>query len=182
MERRNFNVLVDESRGIVVLRWWDFEMDDLALVQDINALMEYAEDEDLLDYDLIIDVTYSSGGSGGAFVIQRLVDRPFRTTFGNIRLSDLGQERVNRYRNRTADGSTPDIFGLNLSRSWLYDWVRTDATEAIDRSDEYTSPVPFKLAHLPKDSDGCNPLPSTLAVKWPSSMEEREVVHTWTSL
>ena len=50
-------------------------MDDLALVQDINALMEYAEDEDLLDYDLIIDVTYSSGGSGGAFAIQRLVDR-----------------------------------------------------------------------------------------------------------
>ena len=154
MERRNFNVLVDESREIVVLRWWDFEMDDLALVQDINALMEYAEDEDLLDYDLIIDVTYSSGGSGGAFAIQRLVDRPFRTTFGNVRLSDLGQERVNRYRNRTADGSTPDIFGLNLSRSWLYDWVRTDATEAIDRGDEYSSPVPFKLAHLPKDSDG----------------------------
>ena len=49
---------------------------------------------------------------------------------------------------------TPDIFGLNLSRSWLYDWARTDATEAIRRGDEYTPPVPFKLAHLPKDSDG----------------------------
>ena len=36
----------------------------------------------------------------------------------------------------------------------MIDWARTDATEAIRRGDEYTAPVPFKLAHLPKDSDG----------------------------
>ena len=154
MERVNFKVLVDRNREIILLQWLDFEMDDLALVNDINDLMEYAEGEDLLAYDLIIDITLSSGGSGGAYAIQRLVDRPFRPTFGNVRLSDLGQERVSRYRDRTPISGAPDIFGLNLSRSWIIDWASIDAAEAIRRGDEYTSPVPFKLAHLPKDSDG----------------------------
>ena len=98
MERENFNVLLDRSRKIILLRWRHFEMDDQALVNDVNDLMEYAEKEQILDWDMVIDVTYSSGGSGGAFAIQRLVDKPFRTTFGNVRLSDLGKEvRIDRY-------------------------------------------------------------------------------------
>ena len=152
MERENFDVLVDESRGIVLLHWLDFELDELT--EDIPALIEYAEDEDMLDYDLIIDVTWSGGGSGGAYAIQRLVDQSFRTTFGNVRLSDLGEELIEYYAEQEPRTGEPDIFGLNLSRSWLIDWARTDAMDAIERGDEYTVPVPFKLAHLPKDSDG----------------------------
>ena len=152
MTRTNFNVLLDRSRHLILLQWLDFERDDL--IKDIPALMEFAEREEILDYDMIIDVSRSSGGSSGAYAIQRLVDLPFRTTFGNVRLSDLGKQRINRYRGRRADEDAPNIFGLNLSRSWLYHWARTDATDAIDRGDEYTAPVPFKLAHLSKDSDG----------------------------
>lgn len=152
MSRENFNVLINQDRQVILLQWLDFEKD--TLIEDIPALMEYAERERILQYDMIIDVTWSSGGSYGAYVIQRLVDQPFRTTFGNVRLSDLGRERVNRYSNRTAHTGAPNIFGLNLSRSWLYDWARTDAAEAIRRGADYTPPVPFKLAHLPKDSDG----------------------------
>ncbi len=151
MGRENFNVLLDRSRRIILLRWLDFEY---SLIQDIIDLMEYAKRERILDYDMIIDVTYSSGGSRGAYAIQRLVDQPFRTTFGNVRLSDLGKERVRRYIHRAARTDAPDIFGLNLSGSWLIDWARTDATEAIRRGDEYTPSVPFKLAHLAKSSDG----------------------------
>ena len=151
MRRENFNVLVDRSQQMVLLEWLDFEY---SLIQDIVELMELAQRDQLLDYDMIIDVTNSSGGSRGAYAIQRLVDRPFRTTFGNVRLSDAGIERIRRYQNRRPDHSQPDIFGLNLSRSWLIDWARTDARQAILRGDEYTPPVPFKLAHLPKDSDG----------------------------
>ena len=103
---------------------------------------------------MIIDVSRSGGGSRGAYAIQRLVDEPFRVTFGNVRLNDLGKERVEREAKRQPDTSAPNIFGLNLSRSWRIDWARTDATEAIRRGDEYTAPVPFKLARLPKDSDG----------------------------
>ena len=151
MQRENFNVWLDRSRQVVLLQWLDFEY---SLIQDIVDLMEYAEREQILDYDMIIDVTWSSGGSRGAYAMQRLVDEPFRVTFGNVRLSDLGKERVEREANRQLDTSAPSIFGLNLGRSWLIDWARTDAMEAIRRGDEYTPPVPFKLAHLPKDSDG----------------------------
>ena len=152
MRRENFNLLLDRGRELILLQWLDFEMNQL--IWDVNDLMQYAEDEELLDFDIVIDVSQSGGGRGGAFVIQRLVDQPFRTTFGNVRLSDLGKDRVNLYSNRKPDTSAPDVYGLNLSRSWLYDWARTDAAEAIRRGDEYTPPVPFKLAHLPKDSDG----------------------------
>ena len=151
MQRENFNVWLDRSRQVVLLQWLDFEY---SLIQDIVDLMEYAEREQILDYDMTIDVTWSSGGSRGAYAMQRLVDEPFRVTFGNVRLSDLGKERVEREANRQLDTSAPSIFGLNLSRSWLIDWARTDAMEAIRRGDEYTPLVPFKLAHLPKDSDG----------------------------
>ena len=151
MRRENFNVLLDRNRQIVLLQWLDFEY---SLIQDIVDLMEYAEREQLLDYDMIIDVTFSGGGSYGAYAIQRLVDRPFRVTFGNVRLSDVGKRLIDIFAAREPDTNTPDIFGLNLSGSWLIDWARTDVMEAIRRGDEYTPAVPFKLAHLPKDSDG----------------------------
>ena len=151
LRRESFNVMLDRSRRMILLRWYGFRS---SLVQDVADLMEYAEREQILDYDMIIDVTYSGGGSGGAYAIQRLVDQPFRPTFGNVRLSDLGKELVERYAEQEPDADAPDVFGLNLSRSWLIDWARTDAMEAIRRGDAYTPPVPFKLAHLPKDSDG----------------------------
>ena len=69
-----------------------FDTDELT--KDIPALLEYAEREEILDYARIIDVSLSGGGSGGAYAIQRLVDQPFRPTFGNVRLSDLGKARI----------------------------------------------------------------------------------------
>ena len=51
MRRENFNVLLDRNRQIVLLQWLDFEY---SLIQDIVDLMEYAEREQLLDYDMII--------------------------------------------------------------------------------------------------------------------------------
>ena len=152
MERENFNVLLDRYRRLLMLQWLDFELEEL--IGDMGDLMEYAEEEGLLGHDLVIDVTYSSGGSGGAFAIQRLVDKPFRPTYGNVRLSDLGREVIEYFSGQAPRTRAPEIFGLNLSRSWLIDWARTDAAEAIRLGEEYTQPVPFKLAHLPKDSAG----------------------------
>ena len=151
MQRENFNVWLDRSRQVVLLQWLDFEY---SLIQDIVDLMEYAQRERILGYDMIIDVSWSGGGSRGAYAIQRLVDQPFRVTFGNVRLSDLGKQLIEDFASEEPNTDAPDIEGLNLSRGWLIHWARTDAMEAIRRGDEYTSPVPFKLAHLPKDSDG----------------------------
>ena len=152
MERFNFNVLrPDDGRKVVLLQWLDFEFE---LIQDVVDLMDYAQQEGLLEHMLVIDVTDSSGGSRGAYAIQRLVDRPFRTTFGNIRLSSGAEPFITRWAAAEDRSDAPDIFGLNESGSWLHEWARTDAIQALERGDDYTAPVPFKLAHLPKDSDG----------------------------
>ena len=54
MQRENFNVWLDRSRQVVLLQWLDFEY---SLIQDIVDLMKYAEREQILDYDMIIDVS-----------------------------------------------------------------------------------------------------------------------------
>lgn len=151
LARENFHVHLHESEPIVLLQWLDFER---SLIEDVMDLVELAERDELLDHDLIIDVRGSSGGSFGAYAIQRLVPRAFRTTFGNVRLSDAGEELIERFQEIEVDEDAPDIFGLNLSRSWLRDWARTDAADAIERGDQYTPPTPFKLAHLPRDAGG----------------------------
>ena len=112
MSRENFNVLLDRNRQIIFLQWRDFEY---SLIQDIVDLTEYAEREQILDYDMIIDVTLSGGGSRGAYAIQRLVDWPFRVTFGNVRLSDAGKRLVEIFAAREPNANAPDVFGLNLS-------------------------------------------------------------------
>ncbi|MCH6559136.1 hypothetical protein IH799_02145 [candidate division KSB1 bacterium] len=38
--------------------------------------------------------------------------------------------------------------------SWLMDWLESDVTQAIKDGRAYSNNVPFKLAHLPKHSDG----------------------------
>ena len=152
MRRASFDVYVDWSRETILFRWWRFSRD--ALIDDINDLMVVAEQREWLDYDMIIDVTFSGGGSWGAFVIQRLVDRPFRTTFGNVRVSDAGRDLIRYYQGIRVGEDERDVFGIDLSRRWLRDWARTDGVRAVNRGEEYTPSVPFKLAHLPKDSDG----------------------------
>jgi len=152
LKRQNFDVLLpDDGQPIVLLRWLDFEEE---LVADVAALMALAEDRELLGHTLVIDVTDSSGGSGGAYAIQRLVSRPFRTTFGNLRISDAAVRWVEDRIERGVDEDAPELFGLDQSGAWLIDWLATDVRDAIERGDEYTNAVPFKSAHLPKDSDG----------------------------
>ncbi len=152
MERFNFHVLrPDDGRPIVLLQWLDFEYE---LIQDVQDLMEYAEAEGILDHMLVIDVTDSSGGSRGAYAIQRLVSEPFRTTFGNIRVSDAAAEMIRAWAEEPDIEDAPEIFGLNESRSWLHEWARTEGLDAVERGLDYTRATPFKLAHLPRDSDG----------------------------
>lgn len=149
---QNFEVLLpDDDRPMVLLRWLDFEEE---LVADVAELMTLAEERGLLDRTLVIDVTASSGGSGGAYAIQRLVSQPFRTTFGNLRISDAAIRWVDDRIARGVDENAPELYGMDLSGAWLIDWLTSDVQEAIARGDDYTGAVPFKSAHLPKDSDG----------------------------
>ncbi|MEM7415703.1 MAG: hypothetical protein AAF389_09430 [Gemmatimonadota bacterium] len=148
-----FDLLVDASREIAILTWTGFRE---TMIDDVDALMAYAVETDLLDHTLIIDVTRSGGGSRGAYALQRLQGEPFTTTFGNLRLSDViepfVEERRAAFGNRAfLDGETPETLD---DGSWLMEWLEEDVMPALERGDEYSTTVPFKSAHAPKDSDG----------------------------
>ncbi|MFC1729341.1 hypothetical protein ACFL6I_03300 [candidate division KSB1 bacterium] len=142
-----------DGNNVLLLDWYGFRED---LVTDMDLLIDYADENGLLDYALILDATRSRGGSKGAYAIQKLVSKPFKTTFGNLRISDVTapfiQERIIAYNaEKIEDSGVKETID---DGSWLIDWLKTDVTESMLAGDEYSNNVPFKCAHLPKDSDG----------------------------
>lgn len=139
------------DRPVILLSWVGFRED---MVTDVDRLLEWAEAEGALDHHVIFDATRSGGGSRGPYTIRRLTGKPFRTTFGNLRLSDAGVRWAEE--SRAAMGRLLDS-GVRESDDdgqWLLDWLETDVAEAIAAGQDYTNDVPFKNAHAPKDSDG----------------------------
>lgn len=154
LETETFTLYLPEGElNVVLLQWHGFRAD---LIPAMDKLMEFAQKEGLLDRDVIVDATRSRGGSKGAYAIQRLSPKPFKTTFGNIRISDVVMPFIERKREqfanrRVMDGSATETVD---DGSWLMDWLENDVVAAVEAGEEYTNNVPFKLAHLPKDSDG----------------------------
>ena len=148
----DFLVPVDPT-GHVVLVWYGFRE---TMVPDVDRLVEYAAANDLLDHTLVMDVTRSRGGSLGPYAMQRLQPRPFRTTFGNLRLSDVIQPFIDEKRAEAADRGAMDsgVPEVIDDGTWLLDWLETDVAPALARGDAYSNSVPFKSAHAPRDSDG----------------------------
>lgn len=147
-----FDLYRADDRPILLLRWHGFREQ---LPDDIDRLMEYAATNDLLDYAVIVDATRSRGGSLGAYAVRRLSPKPFKTTFGNIRISDVTAEFVNERRRRFSTGETSSPRpGEVDDGTWLTSWLEDDVTKAIQSGQQYSNNVPFKLAHLPKYSDG----------------------------
>ncbi|MCP4724828.1 MAG: hypothetical protein GY863_07320 [bacterium] len=143
----------EDGDKILLLDWYGFRED---LVKDMDNLIEYAQKNDLLDYNIIVDATRSRGGSRGAYAIQRLSPRPFKTTFGNIRLSDIADDFIKDRNERFERRQILDS-GVNETiddGSWLIDWLNDDVTKGLQAGQEYSNNVPFKLAHAPKHSDG----------------------------
>ncbi len=138
----------------LLLQWHRFESS--SLIQDVDRLVAFAEERGLLDHAILFDATRSGGGSLGPYAVQRLQSKPFKTTFGTVRLSDVVEPFVQIKREEYAaravnDGGGPETVD---DGSWLMDWLEYDLLEALARGDSVTDPVPFKLAHAPKDSDG----------------------------
>ncbi len=149
-----YDLLVPEDgRPFLVLIWRGFRE---SMVADVNGLIAYAQARGLLDHALVMDVTRSRGGSLGAYAMQRLQSRPFRTTFGNLRISDVTLPFVEDKRRDFAardinDGGVPETID---DGTWLMEWLEDDVLGALERGDAYSNNVPFKLAHAPRDSDG----------------------------
>jgi len=145
--------LPDDGRRVILLQWHGFES---SLIEDVDRLMDFAQAEGLLNRAVLFDATRSGGGSLGAYAVQRIQPRPFKTTFGTLQISDVIEpfvrERQEAFQRRQLfDGDGPETVD---DGTWLMDWLENDVLEALARGDEVTAPVPFKLAHAPKDSDG----------------------------
>lgn len=142
-----------DDRKIVVFDWYGFRDD---VVEAMDAVMVYAKREELLDHDVIWDGTQSRGGGRGAYAIQRLQPKPFKTTFGNVRISDviplfIAERKEQFDRRQTMSDGSPELVG---DPAWLMDWLLDDVTKGIEAEQVYSNDVPFKLAHAPKYSDG----------------------------
>ena len=143
----------DDGRPFLVLVWRGFRE---TMVADVDRLIAFASERGLLDHALVMDVTRSRGGSLGAYAMQRLQPRPFRTTFGNLRISDVTLPFIEDKRDDFAardinDRGVPETID---DGNWLMEWLEDDVLGALDRGDAYSNNVPFKLAHAPRDSDG----------------------------
>ena len=136
------------EESIVLLDWNKF---DRNLMENMDALMEYAAENELLGHAVIFDATRAGGGSLGAYAIQRLVSEPFKTTFGNVRISDVVEPFIEKMEKRKKEDK---FIAAVDGGEWLMDWLHTDVRQAIEEGREYSNNVPFKSSHLPKDSDG----------------------------
>jgi len=146
-------LLPNDGRPVVILLWHRFES---SLMEDIDGLLTMAEERGLLDHALLFDATRSGGGSLGAYALQRLQGRAFKTTFGTLALSDVIEPFVREKQEEFEEQRVYDSGGPETidDGSWLMDWLENDVLAALARGESVTEPVPFKLAHAPKDSDG----------------------------
>jgi len=143
-----------EGQKAIIVQWHWFESG--SLLEDVDRLVSFGEEQGLLDHALIFDATRSRGGSLGPYAVQRIQPKAFKTTFGTLRLSDVIEAFAKRKREEFAERRIFDSGGPETvdDGSWLMDWIENDLMEALQRGDSVTVPVPFKLAHAPKDSDG----------------------------
>ena len=103
-----------------------------------------------------MDATPSRGGSLGPYALQRLQPRAFKTTFGTLRLSDVvlpfvDDKRADFAARNVNDSGVPETVD---DGRWLMEWLEEEALPAMEAGVDVTEPVPFKLAHAPRDSDG----------------------------
>ena len=144
---------IDSSNKTLLLWWYGFRGD---LPESTDRLIEYAEKNQLLDYDLIIDAIDSRGGSQGAYALARLTSKPFKTTGGNIKMSDITDDFISGYTARyvarqaqmDGDGREAEDDG-----TWVMDWLHGPVLKGLAAGQEYSNNVPFKCAHLPHYSD-----------------------------
>jgi hypothetical protein len=147
----SFDLYLSRERRVVLLQWHGFRDD---LVTAVDRLMEYAVDQDILDYAVVVDATRSGGGSLGAYAVRRLSPRPFKTTFGNLRVSDITQPFIDELLRGIRRGDRGGLPAELDDGTWLSEWLEGDVAKAIEAGQRYTNNVPFKLAHLPEYSDG----------------------------
>ena len=149
METEIFKLYKHKERKIILFVWNAFGD---SVHPDMDKVMKWAEEEGVLDYDILFDATKSRGGGRGVYLVQRLSPHPFKMTFGNLRISDItgdfADRMISRINSRESSGNLAD------ADTWLRDWLENDVKRDIEEGKKYTANVPFKTSYLPKDADG----------------------------
>ncbi len=155
MERVCYHLYMPLNRKnkTILLWWYGFRR---SIQEDMDDLMAYAEENDLLDYNIIVDMTESRGGSRGAVMLQRLSPKPYKTTFGNLKLSDITDDFIAKMTDAYMHNNINDHGARENDDDgrWVMDWLHTDVLDGLAAGQDYSNNVPFKCAHAPKYSDG----------------------------
>ncbi len=154
-EKESFHVYTptDPNNKTLLLWWYGFRGD---LQEATDALIAYAEENNMLDYDLIIDAIDSRGGSQGAYALARLSPKPFKTTGGNLKLSDITDDFITKYtegylaKKTRMDGSGREA---EDDGTWVMEWLHGPVIQGLAAGQAYSNNTPFKCAHLPHYSD-----------------------------
>ncbi len=143
----------DADNKTLVLWWYGFRRD---LPEASDALVEWAEKNNALGHDLIIDAIDSRGGSQGAYALSRLSPKPFKTTGGNLKLSDITYDFISRYTDRYVKRQAQmdhDSKETEDDGSYAIEWLNGPVLKGLAAGQEYSNNTPFKCAHLPYYSD-----------------------------
>lgn len=156
-----YDLWMNEEREAFLLQWNLFRGEIRA---DVQRLVDFAVETGRLHYAIIWDGLASRGGNYGVWILQRLQDKPFRTTFGNLRISDTTQAladdlRANAERRIGESGRRDDVPAARSilepdNGQFLLEWLDDDLARAIEDSQAYSSNTPFKNYYLPRHSDG----------------------------
>ncbi len=154
-KKESFHLYVptDPNNKNLLLWWYGFRRD---LQEATDYLIEYAENNNMLDFNIIIDAMDSRGGSQGAYALARLSPHSFKTTGGNLKLSDITDDFINNYtqryvnRQHAMDGSGREA---EDDGSWVMEWLHGPVLKGLAAGQEYSNNAPFKCAHLPYYSD-----------------------------
>ena len=156
-----YDAWVNEERKSFLLQWNQFTGN---IRQEVQQLVDYAADNDKLHYAIIWDGTASRGGNYGVWMLQRLQDKPYRTTFGNLRISDttaaladeLRQNALAKIEKQGRHAGMPDVREILEpdNGQFLIDWLDNNLAKALAAGQAYSDNVPFKNYYLPKYSDG----------------------------
>jgi len=103
----------------------------------LDSIFNWAMTNDRLNNRIILDATQAGGGMGAPLLVQRLAKRPFKTTYGNLRVSD---DEVQNY--------VTNNLGSRVTR-----WYQ----EAVVNGSAYTTNRPFKLRYNEVNDNGYMP-------------------------
>ncbi len=117
--------------------------------------MEWAVAENKLEYDLILDMTDSSGGSNCVYPIRRFTDKSFKITKGNLRISDITKDFI-ALRSKIQIGKDRKYYAKKAEiddGNALKQWLNGQVMDSCNSGAEYSNNLVFKkLYHTTNDS------------------------------